>query len=77
MLRWPDIVREAAEAIEPHRLAFYTDELAACVHRFYRNCRIVTDEAALTGARLQLTRAARVTLANALGMMGVSAPARM
>ena len=77
MLRWPDIVREAAEAIEPHRLAFYTDELASSIHRFYKNCRVVTDDDALTAARLQLTRAARITLANALGMMGVSAPARM
>jgi len=77
MLRWPDIVREAAEAIEPHRLAFYTDELAASVHRFYKNCRVITDDAPLTAARLQLTRAARITLANALGLMGVSAPARM
>jgi arginyl-tRNA synthetase len=77
MLRWPDVVREAAEAIEPHRLAFYTDELAASVHRFYKNCRVITDDASLTAARLRLTRAARVTLANALGLMGVSAPARM
>ena len=77
MLRWPDAVREAAEAIEPHRLAFYTDELAASVHRFYKNCRVVTEDAPLTAARLQLTRAARLTLANALGLMGVSAPARM
>ena len=77
MLRWPDIVREAAEAIEPHRLAFYTDELAASIHRFYKNCRVVTDDAALTAARLQLTRAARITLANALRMLGVSAPSRM
>ena len=77
MLRWPDAVREAAEAIEPHRLAFYTDELAASVHRFYKNCRIVTDDAPLTAARLQLTRAARLTLGNALHLMGVSAPDRM
>ncbi|HEY0494026.1 MAG TPA: arginine--tRNA ligase [Candidatus Dormibacteraeota bacterium] len=77
MLRWPDAVSEAAEAIEPHRLAFYTDELAASVHRFYKNCRVVTEDEALTAARLQLTRAARLTLANALGLMGVSAPARM
>lgn len=77
MLRWPDIVREAAEAIEPHRLAFYTDELAASIHRFYKNCRVITEDAALTAARLQLTRAARITLANALALMGVSAPSRM
>ncbi len=77
ILRWPDVVREAAEALEPHRLAFYTDELAAAVHRFYKNCRVVTDDGPLTAARLQLSRAARTTLANALGLMGVTAPERM
>ncbi len=77
MVRWPDIVREAAEALEPHRLAFYTDELAAAVHRFYKNCRIVSDDLPLTLARLQLARAAKTTLINALGLMGVSAPDRM
>ena len=77
MLRWPDAVREAAEAMEPHRLAFFTDELAAAVHRFYKNCRVVTEDAGLTAARLLLSSAARVTIANALGLMGVSAPERM
>ncbi|HYM49807.1 MAG TPA: arginine--tRNA ligase [Candidatus Limnocylindrales bacterium] len=77
ILRWPDVVREAAEALEPHRLAFYTDELAAAVHRFYKNCRVVTDDLPLTAARLRLARAARTTIANALGLMGVRAPDRM
>jgi arginyl-tRNA synthetase len=77
MLRWPDVVREAAEAREPHRLAFFTDELAAAIHRFYKNCRVVTDDAPLTSARLLLSRAARSTIANALGLMGVTAPDRM
>src|SRR5207244_6051801 len=44
MLRWPDVVREAAEAREPHRLAFFTDELAAAIHRFYKNCRVVMED---------------------------------
>jgi arginyl-tRNA synthetase len=77
MLRWPDVVREAAEALEPHRLAFFTDELAAAIHRFYKNCRVVTEDAPLTAARLLLSRTARTTIANALGLMGVSAPNRM
>jgi len=77
MLRWPDVVREAAESLEPHRLAFYTDELAAAIHRFYKNCRVVTDDRPLTAARLQLCLAARTTIGNALGLMGVSAPDRM
>src|SRR5438876_940395 len=77
MLRWPDVVRESAEAFEPHRLAFFTDELAAAIHRFYKNCRVVTEDQSLTAARLLLSRAARTTLQNALGLMGVSAPERM
>ena len=77
MLRWPDVVREAAEALEPHRLAFYTDELAAAIHRFYKNCRVVTEDQPLTHARIILSKAARTTIANALGLMGVSAPERM
>jgi arginyl-tRNA synthetase len=77
IVRWPDVVREAAEALEPHRLAFYCDEVAAAVHRFYKNCRVVTDDAPLTAARLLLSRAARTTIGNALGLMGVSAPERM
>ena len=77
MLRWPDVVREAADALQPHRLAFFTDELAAVIHRFYKNCRVVTENEPLTAARLLLSRAARTTLANALGLMGVSAPDRM
>lgn len=77
MLRWPDIVREAAQALEPHRLAFFTDELATAIHRFYVNCRVVTDDRGLTAARLQLSRAARTTIANGLGLMGVSSPDRM
>ena len=77
MMRWPDVVRESAEALEPHRLAFYTDELAAAIHRFYKNCRVVTDDAPLTAARLRLARAASLTIANALRLMGVTAPDRM
>jgi arginyl-tRNA synthetase len=77
MLRWPDVVREAAEAREPHRLAFFTDELAAAIHRFYKNNRVVTEDAPLSAARLLLSRAARTTIANALTLMGVAAPNRM
>jgi arginyl-tRNA synthetase len=77
IVRWPDVVREAAESLEPHRLAFYTNELAAKIHVFYKNVRVVTEDQPLSSARLRLSEAARVTLANALGLMGVAAPERM
>jgi arginyl-tRNA synthetase len=77
IVRWPDVVREAAESLEPHRLAFYANELAARIHVFYKNVRVVIDDQTVSAARLRLSEAARVTLANALDLMGVAAPERM
>jgi arginyl-tRNA synthetase len=52
--------------------------LASDFHAFYRDCRVVADEApAQTRARLMLVRAAQLTLAQALGLLGVAAPERM
>jgi arginyl-tRNA synthetase len=78
MLEYPEVVAQAAEQRAPHRLTFYTKELASDFHSFYRDCRVVAEEApALTRARLMLVRAAQLTLAQALGLLGVTAPERM
>jgi len=73
----PDTVVLAAQHRAPHRLTRYAEDLAGLFHAFYRDCRVVTDDAALTQARLHLCRAARIGLANVLGLLGVSAPERM
>ena len=57
-------------------------ELAAAFHLFYRDCQVVATPSSpvgpdLTRARLRLVNAARITLANTLGLMGLSAPERM
>ncbi len=78
MLELPEVVAQAAEQRAPHRLTFYTRELASDFHAFYRDCRVVAAEAPeRTRARLTLVRAARLTLAQALGLLGVTAPERM
>ncbi|HZN19690.1 MAG TPA: arginine--tRNA ligase [Micromonosporaceae bacterium] len=78
---FPAVVAAAAELREPHRVARYLEELASTYHRFYDSCRVLPqgDEAAtdLTRARLWLVEAARVVLANGLGLLGVCAPERM
>ncbi|MEN6479504.1 MAG: arginine--tRNA ligase [Anaerolineales bacterium] len=77
MLRLPEIVRLAAEQLAPHHLAYYAYDLAAAFHGFYRDCRVVSAEAEereLTLARLKLVASARLVLARALGIMGMSAP---
>lgn len=74
---FPEELIGAADAREPHRLTRYVHDLATVFHSFYTRCRVRTEDAALTGARLVLCDAARTVLRNALTMMGVSAPERM
>lgn len=78
MLKLPEVVALAATQLAPHYLTFYAKDLAAVFHAFYRDCRVVVpEEPERTQARLMLTRAARLTLARALALLGVTAPERM
>lgn len=78
---FPAVVATAGELREPHRVARYLESLAGAYHRFYDGCRVLPmgDEQAgeLHRARLALCVAARQVLAAGLGLLGVSAPARM
>ncbi|HYZ93638.1 MAG TPA: arginine--tRNA ligase [Actinomycetota bacterium] len=67
----------AAHQRAPYRLTKYAEELARHFHRFYTECRVVTDDETLTRARLALSRATMQVLANALRLLGVDAPERM
>lgn len=70
-------VREAAARRAPHRIAAYGQDFAAAFHKFYTDCRIVTDDPALTQARLWLVEGAKSVLLAVLGLLGMSAPDRM
>ncbi|QYH19892.1 arginine--tRNA ligase [Corynebacterium aquatimens] len=78
---FPAVVKAAAELREPHRIARYAEELASAFHKFYDSCQILPkqgeDPEPIHAARLELARATRQVLANALGLIGVSAPERM
>ncbi|HOU12711.1 MAG TPA: arginine--tRNA ligase [Anaerolineae bacterium] len=80
MLALPEVITLAANSMAPHYLTFYATELASLFHVFYRDCRIVStapEDAALTQARLMLSRAAQHVLARVLHLMGMDAPERM
>jgi arginyl-tRNA synthetase len=74
---FPEEVSVAAELRAPHRLTHYARTLAERFHRFYVECRVVTDDVALTQARLWLCAAAKRTIGNVLAMLGVAAPESM
>ena len=78
MLRLREIVAHSAEGLAPHHLTYYAQDLASAFHAFYRDCRVVApEEPDMTAARLKLVKAAKITLANALRLMGMTAPEKM
>jgi arginyl-tRNA synthetase len=75
---WPEVVRGAAQAEEPHRIPTFLKETAAEIHRFHHDCWVVNAaEPALSRHRLRLCAAAAQVLRNGLELMGVSAPERL
>ncbi|MFC7685858.1 arginine--tRNA ligase [Ureibacillus sp. GCM10028918] len=75
---FPQVVAEAAKHRTPHRVANYIQDLAAAFHSFYNAEKVLNpDNKELTEARLALINAVRVTLANALRLIGVAAPEKM
>ncbi|MEB8091983.1 arginine--tRNA ligase [Mammaliicoccus lentus] len=72
----PTIV-SAAESRSPHRMTNYIQDLAAQFHKFYNAEKVLTDDIEKTKAHLALIEAARITLRNALKLIGVSAPESM
>ena len=76
--RFPEVVEDAVVAEETQGLTAYATELATQFHAFYRDARVV-DEAApeRSAKRLALVLATKTTLANALGLLGISAPEAM
>ena len=77
LVQFPEGVEKAAREREPHRITVYLHELATVVHGWYHRTRTLGEPPDVERARLLLTRAARLVLANGLALLGISAPDRM
>ena len=78
LARLPEVVEDAVVAEETQGITAYATELATQFHAFYRDARVVDPgEPERSAKRLALARATQVTLANALGLLGISAPESM
>jgi arginyl-tRNA synthetase len=84
LAEYPRIVEGAAEAHEPHRLAFYLYDLASEFHAHWNRGKelpqlrfIDVSNSGVTGARLALVQATKLVLASGLSILGVNAPEEM
>jgi arginyl-tRNA synthetase len=82
--QFPRIVEAAAQAHEPHRVAFYLGDLAAAFHALWNRGNddpsrrfLIEDNVELTSARLELAAAVGRVIRNGLGIMGVAAAEEM
>ncbi len=74
---FPEEINVAARTMAPHRIARYVMDLAGLFHSFYNHHRVINDDQALQEARLLLMSVTRITIKNALCVLGVSAPEQM
>jgi arginyl-tRNA synthetase len=77
MARYPEVVKQSAEVMEPHRITYYLMDLASAFHTYYNKHRVLTDDPAMTRGRLYMVLAVQRVIRNGLTLLGVSAPDRM
>jgi arginyl-tRNA synthetase len=77
ILQFPELVRGAARAREPHRVAYWLQELAAEFHAWYKNHRVIQEDVRLMDARLALCATVATVVKNGLDLLGVGAPESM
>jgi arginyl-tRNA synthetase len=84
LAQYPRAVRQAAEAHEPHRIAFFAHELATRFHAHWNRGKdeprlrfVKENERNLSYSRLALVAGVSLVLASALSILGVSAPEEM
>ncbi len=77
IIRFIEIVKDTAKDYQLQRLPNYALELAESFHKFYENCKVISEDKGLTTARLSLIFAVKIVLENTLELMGISAPEKM
>jgi len=77
LLRFPQAIRNAADARAPHLVPGYLRDVATAFSQFYDNCRIIGEDDNLATARMHLALAAKTVIANGLTVLGISTPRNM
>ncbi len=77
LIHMPEIIEKIATTLEPQHLPHYIHELSTAFHSFYKQCRVISEDNALSEARLKLVQATQIVIAKSLKLMGISAPDSM
>lgn len=75
--QFPDVMETALNTLEPQSISNYLQELGTRFHKFYGECKVITDDISLSSARIGLINAVQNILSSGLTVLGISAPKRM
>ena len=74
---FPTVIRNACTKLEPQSISIYLNEIASDFHKFYNDCKVISNDSEKTKSRLALISATKVVLKNGLSILGISAPKKM
>ena len=74
---FPDVVKAAAERLEPFFVTRYAIDVASAFNKFYFDCKIIGDDVNETNFRLAISSATLTLLSSALTLLGIKVPERM
>ena len=77
MSNFPIMMETALDTLEPQIIANYLQELASSFHKFYGNCKVITENKNISQARLGLINGTKIILSTGLSILGISAPEKM
>jgi len=75
--RFPDVIRDCAMTLDPHGLTVYLRELAGQFHFFYNKYRVISEDKAVSSARLVLVECVQQVIVTGLRLLGVDTPHKM
>jgi len=77
LLKFPEIIKDISKDYQVQKLPQYTTDLATIFHKFYQDCKVLTEDEILQRTRLDLVLATKIILKETLNLMGISAPEKM
>ncbi len=75
--QFPQVIENSRTALEPQTIATYLYDIANSFHKFYSDCRVITEDVNLTQSRITLIKGVKIILSNGLSILGITAPERM
>ena len=77
LAKFPEVVSSAAEKYEPSLVTRYALDLATAFNKFYIACKIAIDDENIRNFRLSIAKAVKITLTNALALLGIETVEQM